>query len=61
MKLFNVAVLNDYETESIMIVAKSESEALKKAYEMDWACYIDAWAYEIREIDGYRVSLTKVE
>jgi hypothetical protein len=59
MKLYLVDVMNDCEISTVLVVAKSEEEAKNKAYKLDWACYMDSWAHEIDDIEGYKVTFKK--
>lgn len=60
MKLYKVDVMEDCEIETVLVVAENNEEAIKKAYSMDWSCPMNAWAWEISEVDGYTISLHKV-
>lgn len=60
MKLFRVEVMNDCEEETIIIVAESRDEAEDKVKIMDWSCLMFCTAYEISEVDGYKINLEKL-
>lgn len=62
MKLYCVYVMDDTEEYFEVVVAESAEEAEKKVSEMDqWDCFMFANAYEVNEVDGYKVILEKIQ
>lgn len=61
MKLFCVDVMDDTESESVVVVAETKEEAEYKVSKMDWSCFMFAHASEISVIDGYEVKLKKIK
>jgi hypothetical protein len=59
MKLFRVEVMDDCEEETIITVAESTDQAEEKVKNMDWSCLMSCIAYEISEVDGYKIILEK--
>lgn len=59
MKLFKIDVMDDCEMETVLAVAENKEEAIEKASKMDWPCFMTARAYEVNEIDGYKVVFKK--
>ena len=42
-----------------MVVASSEKEAENRVINMGWSCLMNCVAYEIDEVDGYKIMLKK--
>lgn len=59
MKLFNVLVMDDCEEETIVTVAENQEQAEEKVANMNWSCLMSCMAYEIDEVDGYKIILEK--
>lgn len=60
MKLFIVDYVDDCEREYKIVIANNEEDALLKLTEEDYNCLMFATAYEISDIDGYKITLEKV-
>lgn len=59
MKLFLIDYCSYHDDYSIVLVGNSKQEAEDKAIELDDQCY-SATACEIDELDGYKITVTKI-
>lgn len=61
MKLFEVTVLDDTDEINYLTVSNKTPEQLEEEIKNDsrWSCFMNCWAREVNEVDGYKISLTK--
>jgi hypothetical protein len=59
MKLFQVDVMDDCESETVLTIAKTSEQAEEKVSNEDWSCFMGCTAFEINEVDGYKIILEK--
>lgn len=61
MKLYYVVVMDDTDEYIEVVAANSKEEAEERVSNMEqWDCLMWANAYEINEVDGFRVKLEKI-
>lgn len=59
MKLFQADIIDNDESETILLVAENLDEAEEKVLNMGWNC-LGYWnIYSVDEVDGYKIILEK--
>lgn len=59
MKLFRVDIIDDCESETVIVASDNKENAEEIVRKMDWSCLIFCVAMEIKEVDGYKIRLEK--
>ena len=55
LKLYQCDVMEDCEMETVLVVAENEKDAENQILEMDWACLMNVYIFEIHDINGHKI------